>query len=67
MPKVPTGNVDNWDPGAGGNDNEAKKSKLFSTEASDAKDTMTGDNPLKRFVGKSGKPKGPFGANGRDF
>lgn len=55
----------NWDPGQGGSsDNRAK---LFSTEAHDAKDTMTGTNEQKEFVGGKGTPKGPFGAKGKEF
>lgn len=54
-----------WDPGQGGSDD--KKAKLFSTEARDAKDTMTGTNELKEFRGGKGVPKGPFGAKGKEF
>lgn len=61
------GSMKNWDAGQGGGSNEAKKAKLFSTEASDAKDTMTGTNEQKEFVGKSGTPKGPFGLKGKEF
>jgi hypothetical protein len=39
----------------------------MSTEASDAKDTMTGTNELKNWVGGSGKPEGPYGVQGRKF
>ena len=59
------GGLDNWDPGQGGADAPSKKAQLFSTQASDGKDTMTGTNELKRMTGKSGKPKGPFGAQER--
>jgi hypothetical protein len=41
--------------------------KLMSTEASDAKDTMTGTNELKPWVGGSGKPAAPYGVQGRKF
>jgi hypothetical protein len=41
--------------------------QLMSTEASDAKDTMTGTNELKQWVGGSGKPEGPYGVQGRKF
>lgn len=58
--------VANWDPGAGkGKDDKANK--LMSTTASDAKDTMTGTNELKQFVGGSGKPSGELGQKGRQF
>ena len=57
----------NWDPGQGTGASEAKKAALFSTEASDAKDTMTGTNEQKEFKGGSGVPKGPFGAKGKEF
>lgn len=60
------GGLDNWDPGAGTGADASKQAKLLSTEATDASDTMSGDNPLKRFVGKSSKPQGPFGVQGND-
>ena len=44
-----------------------KADKLMSTEASDAKDTMTGTNELKQWVGGSGKPPAPYGVQGRKF
>lgn len=56
-----------WNPGPGKGEDAGKKAKLFSTEASDAKDTMTGTNELKAFKGKSGVPKGPFGSQGKEF
>lgn len=69
MPKnVPkSGSVANWDPGSGGDSHDAKRAKLLSTEASDGKDTMTGTNEQKPFVGGSGTPKGPFGMKGKEF
>jgi hypothetical protein len=39
----------------------------MSTEASDAKDTMTGTNELKQWVAGSGKPDAPYGVQGRKF
>lgn len=44
-----------------------KAEKLMSTEASDAKDTMTGTNVLKQWIGGSGKPPAPYGVQGREF
>lgn len=56
----------NWTPSVPKKSSDAAE-KLMSTEASDAKDTMTGTNELKGFVGGSGKPEGPFGVQGRKF
>ena len=61
-----TGSMKNWNPGAGKGKNEAKANALTNTEAREAsyvKDT----NELKDFVGKSSKPKGPFGIRGKEF
>jgi hypothetical protein len=44
-----------------------KADQLMATEASDAKDTMTGTNVLKQWVGGSGKPPAPYGIQGRKF
>lgn len=57
--------VSGWNPGPGPKEKSADK--LMSTEASDAKDTMTGTNELKPFLGGSGKPPGPFGQKGTEF
>lgn len=57
--------VSNWNPGEG--KGRSNNDKLLSTEAHDAKDTMTGTNELKAFEGKAGKPKAPFGLKGKDF
>lgn len=65
--KVPGNSVSNWNPGAGGAHDPAKAAKLMSTEASDAKDTMTGTNELKAHSGGKGKPSGPFGKRGKNF
>lgn len=46
---------------------QEKAEKLMSTEASDAKDTLTGTNILKQWIGKSGKPSSPYGVQGREF
>jgi hypothetical protein len=54
-----------WDPGAG--KSKSDNSKLFTTTAKDAPDTMDGTNELKPFVGKSGKPPAPYGIQGREF
>ena len=58
--------VSNWSPSIPSKASE-KAEKLMSTEASDGKDTMTGTNELKNFVGGSGKPEGPYGVQGRKF
>jgi hypothetical protein len=58
--------VANWTPSTPKSSTE-KAEKLMSTEASDGKDTMTGTNELKNFVGGSGKPEGPYGVQGRKF
>lgn len=65
--KVPgiNGGLDNWDPGAGGSETENKA--LLNTEAKDNPDSINATNELKRFEGKSKKPKGPFGLQGQEF
>lgn len=66
MAKAPkTGSIAGWNPGPGGSDDHNKK--LMSTEARDAKDTMTGVNELKEYRGSKGVPKGPFGQKGKEF
>ena len=64
--KTPKGSVANWNPGAGSTTPD-RNAKLFSTEASDNKDAINGTNELKEFVKPGGKPKGPFGLQGREF
>lgn len=66
MPKY-AGSKANWNPGAGKPHSDKRVDELMSTEASDAKETMTGTNDLKPFIGGSGKPKGPFGQKAREF
>lgn len=66
MSKVKTGSVSNWDPGQGAT-TRSNNDPAMSTEAKDHKDTCNATNELKQFVGKSGKPKGPFGVQGREF
>lgn len=61
------GNLDDWNPGAGGADSPSKMAKLMSTEAKDDADCITGTNKLERFQGKPTKPKGPFGTQGQEF
>jgi len=41
--------------------------KLMSPNAKEDPDTVTGDNPQKEWLGKGGKPQGPFGQQGRNF
>lgn len=59
--------VGSWNPGPGKGPDAAAKAKLFSTTASDHKDSISGTNEQKPFLGKSGKPPGPFGVKGREF
>jgi hypothetical protein len=65
LPSYGTG-VANWAPSTPKKSSE-KADQLMSTEATDAKDTMTGTNELKGWVGGSGKPEGPYGVQGRKF
>jgi hypothetical protein len=58
--------VSNWVPSVPKKGTE-RAEQLMSTEAQDAKDTMTGTNELKAWVGGSGKPDGPYGVQGRKF
>lgn len=66
---LPKESASNWDPGKGATieQGNAVLNKLMNTEASDAKDTMTGTNELKQYSGGSGKPSGPFGVQGKEF
>ena len=57
--------VSNWTPSAPKKSSDSDK--LMSTEASDGKDTMTGSNELRQWVGGSGKPEAPYGVQGRKF
>jgi len=65
IPAYGTG-VSNWTPSTPKKSSD-KADSLMSTEASDAKDTMTGTNELKGWVGGSGKPDAPYGVQGRKF
>lgn len=65
--KPPVGSLANWNPGSGSIDSDSKKSKLFSTEAHDAPDTMNATNEQKAFVGGKGTPKEPYGSKGKEF
>ena len=67
MPEKYNKSVADWNPGPGKKRSEGKADELMSTEASDAKDTMSGTNELKQWVGGSGKPPGPYGVQGRKF
>jgi hypothetical protein len=58
--------VSNWTPGTPKKSAE-KADALMATEASDAKDTMTGTNELKQWQGGSGKPPEPYGLTGKKF
>jgi hypothetical protein len=61
-----TKSVGDWSPTIPKKSSE-KAEELMSTTAQDAKDTMTGTNELKQWVGGSGKPPGPYGVQGRKF
>lgn len=43
------------------------REELFSTTAKDQPENISATNEQKAFLGKSGKPKGPFGVSGREF
>jgi hypothetical protein len=43
----------------------ARAEKLMSPNAQERPDTQTGSNDLKQWIGKNGKPSGPFGQRGR--
>jgi hypothetical protein len=58
--------VSNWTPSTPKKGSE-RAEQLMDTEAKDAKDTMTGTNELKQWVGGSGKPPEPYGVRGRKF
>lgn len=60
------GGLDNWVPPSGGAWSAQKEAALLSTDAVDSPDTVNPPESLKRFVGKSGKPKGPFGLQSND-
>jgi hypothetical protein len=51
------------DPSKAGN----TKEKLMSPNAKEDPETVTGDNPQKAWLGSGGKPKPPFGPQGRNF
>jgi hypothetical protein len=58
--------VSDWVPSVPKKSSE-RAEQLMATEASDAKDTMTGTNELKEWRSGSGKPPGPFGSAGHKF
>jgi hypothetical protein len=62
-----TKSVGDWNPGPGKGRDQGKANELMSTEARDAKDTMTGTNELKQWTGGSGKPPAPYGVQGKKF
>lgn len=41
--------------------------KLMNPNAKEDPEAVTGDNPQKAWLGSGGKPKGPFGPQGRNF
>jgi hypothetical protein len=43
------------------------REQLFATDAKDQADNISATNEQKAFVGKGGKPKGPFGLQGKEF
>jgi hypothetical protein len=58
--------VSDWTPNVPKKSSE-KAEDLMSTEARDAKDTMTGTNELREWRAGSGKPPGPYGSTGHKF
>lgn len=55
--------VSDWTPKTPSKRNES----LMQPNAKDNKDSLTPESPHKQAVGRSGKPKGPFGKAGREF
>lgn len=51
----------------GNNPKGRSREELFSTVAKDQAENISATNEQKAFIGKSGKPKGPFGVSGREF
>ncbi len=47
--------------------NAKKNDQLMQPNAKDDPETLTADNPQKAWFGKGGKPKPPFGQQGRNF
>ena len=43
------------------------REELFSTTAHDQPENISATNEQKAFLGKKGKPTGPFGVAGREF
>jgi hypothetical protein len=43
------------------------REKLFSPNAQEDTETVSGDNPQKPWMPGGGKPSGPFGPQGREF
>lgn len=41
--------------------------KLMNPNAKDDPECMTGDNPQKAWIGGGGKPKAPYGQQGKNF
>lgn len=41
--------------------------KLMNPNAKDDPETLTGDNPQKAWEGGGGKPKPPYGQQGKNF
>lgn len=41
--------------------------RLMSPNAKEDQETVTGDNPQKAWIGKGGKPSGPYGQQGKNF
>jgi len=67
MSDLKKGSVANWDPGAGSKTDKGPSASLMNTEAKDDQACVSGENKLEAFKGAQGKPKGPFGAQGREF
>lgn len=59
--------VGDMDPGDAPKSGNPQADKLMSPNAKEDMDTVSGDNPQKAWMGKGGKPKAPFGPQGRNF
>lgn len=55
--------VSNWKPSTPKN----KRTELLEPNAKDHPETFNATNSLEQWNGKGGKPKGPFGQQGKNF
>lgn len=63
MANVPKDGVSNWMPAKPTKTNQS----LMEPNAKDNPDSLTPASPYKQALGGNGKPKGPFGKQGREF